>query len=98
MACGRRVAVPSRRRAQPDACRRPPFILVGGARGHWATPKDHRPAATPKRPSHGGFSRSPDIEPENGTEEVEFEAFDPADRHTDVSGERDVILIHRPLW
>src|SRR5450631_1762617 len=34
--------------------------------------------------------RSPDIEPENCTEEVEFEAFDPADRHTDVSGERNV--------
>jgi hypothetical protein len=90
MACGRRVAVPSRRRAQPDACRRPPFILVGGA---WTLGDSLRSQAgrDPKASEPRKLQRClPDIEPENGTEEVEFEAFDPADRHTDVSGERDV--------
>ena len=65
-------------------------ILAGGA---WTLGDSLRSQAgrDPKASEPRKLQRqSPDIEPENGTEEVEFGAFDPAARHTDVSGERDV--------
>jgi hypothetical protein len=81
--------VPSRRRAQPDACRRPLHISgrrvdIGRLPKITAGPRPQSVRAPETS------TRSPDIEPEKSTEEVEFEAFDPSDRHTDVSGERDV--------
>jgi hypothetical protein len=48
--------------------------------------------------------RPSDVETDDGAKKVHFEAFDPADRQAEVSGERDIdagagrgIPIHRPL-
>lgn len=82
--------MPSRRRAQPDACRRPLHISrrrvdIG------RLPKITGRPGPQKRPSPGNFNAGRLISnPRRAPKKVEFEAFDPADRHTDVSGERDV--------
>jgi hypothetical protein len=65
-------------------------ILAGGAWTLGDSLRSQAGRATKASEPRKLQRRSPDIEPEKGAEEVEFEAFDPADRHTDVSGERDV--------
>jgi uncharacterized protein Usg len=55
----------------------------------------YRPAATPKRPDAGELQRwSPDIEPQHGSEEVDFDTFDPAYRHAD--GQDDDVFPNFP--